>query len=82
MSDSKKLKLFEGKQVRHLWDEEAEKCHVQIVSMVTEGGRYCLGAAGAATPAGLRLCLICCRINRLPERGKRNSASDEISQAF
>ena len=33
MSDSKKLKLFEGKQVRHLWDEEAEKWWFSVVDI-------------------------------------------------
>ena len=33
MSDSKKLKLFEGKQVRHIWDEEAEKWWFSVVDV-------------------------------------------------
>jgi len=33
MSDSKKMKLFEGKQVRHIWDEEAEKWWFSVVDI-------------------------------------------------
>ena len=34
MSDSKdKMRLFEGKQVRHLWDEEAEKWWFSVVDI-------------------------------------------------
>ena len=34
MSESKdKIKLFEGKQVRHIWDEEAEKWWFSVVDI-------------------------------------------------
>jgi hypothetical protein len=35
MNDSKKIKLFEGKQVRHIWDEEAEKWWFSVVDIVS-----------------------------------------------
>jgi hypothetical protein len=35
MSDLKKIKLFEGKQVRHIWDEEVEKWWFSVVDIVS-----------------------------------------------